>query len=240
LLDLIGNFWYNAYMAKGYLHSKESKKKISRALKGLKRSTETRAKQSLYARNRTPEHKKKLASATSKRMKGRIPWNKGLTGIMDGKKNPMYGTKISPQQRRKMVAGMKRKYPRGVNYGKKHSPEVIKKIKAARARQTGDKHPNWKGGISRKYDRYKGTEEWIAWRKEVYERDDYTCRKCSYKSGLDKPWQKLEPHHIIGVSDLIKHKMVQHIFNPDNGVTFCYRCHRRITGKQNYSNLSVI
>lgn len=57
--------------------------------------------------------------------------------------------------------------------------------------------------------------EYIQWRRDVYERDDYTCQRCEER-GL-----KINAHHIESYAK-----------NPDkrteitNGVTLCYDCHQ--------------
>lgn len=62
--------------------------------------------------------------------------------------------------------------------------------------------------------RLRRSSKWKAWRREVFERDDYTCQFCC-KHGIE-----LEPHHIIPVS---KNKKL--IFVVDNGITLCKKCH---------------
>lgn len=64
---------------KGRILSEEHKKKISKSGKGLKRSEETRKKMSIAStgKQHSDETKKKIGKAGV----GRIPWNKGKTGI---------------------------------------------------------------------------------------------------------------------------------------------------------------
>ena len=74
----------------------------------------------------------------------------------------------------------------------------------------GKYHWNWKGGV-RNCTRYK------EWRKQVFERDNYTCQICKRKN------TKLNAHHIekFSVNKLKR-------FDVNNGITLCEECHRRI------------
>jgi hypothetical protein len=56
---------------------------------------------------------------------------------------------------------------------------------------------------------YYKTSEWKAIRKEVLERDNYTCQECGSKSNL-------HVHHI---------KYLYHSKAPEDCITLCYKCH---------------
>lgn len=68
--------------------------------------------------------------------------------------------------------------------------------------------------------------EYINWRKDVYERDNYTCQCCgSNKSGT------LVSHHLNGY-----HWDKEHRTDMNNGITLCDKCHtefHRIYGNKN-------
>ena len=64
---------------------------------------------------------------------------------------------------------------------------------------------------------YRHSTEYKKWRSTVFRRDNYTCAICGKKGG------NLEAHHI---KTFAKHKDVR--FDPDNGVTLCRGCHRRV------------
>ena len=84
-----------------------------------------------------------------------------------------------------------------------------------RERLVGENSHLWKGG--------KTTEEKIArskaayrdWRKQVFERDGYTCQICGTS---DEP---IEAHHLKPVKDY-----PDLIYDVDNGLTLCYKCHK--------------
>lgn len=85
----------------------------------------------------------------------------------------------------------------------------------------GENNPSWLGGISSERDKVKQSEEYKKWRKDVYERDNYTCQCCGDKSG-----HNLEAHHILNFSD---HEELRYDIN--NGITLCKNCHNpRVKG----------
>lgn len=92
---------------------------------------------------------------------------------------------------------------------------------------TGENSPRWNHELteedrlhSRKYPEYE------RWRKEVYERDNYTCQKCQSKRGGD-----LVAHHINGY-----HWDKDSRIELDNGVTLCERCHLEFHGIYGYGD----
>jgi len=60
----------------------------------------------------------------------------------------------------------------------------------AMSKNTGERNPNWKGGIKSLSLIIRNLDEYAKWRKEVFERDSYTCQDC----GKDKSGH-LEVHH---------------------------------------------
>ncbi len=62
----------------------------------------------------------------------------------------------------------------------------------------------------RKSERYK------EWRRKVFQRDGYTCRKCGQTGGY------LNAHHI---KSFARYKKLR--FRVDNGITLCKECHNK-------------
>ena len=73
-----------------------------------------------------------------------------------------------------------------------------------------------------KMERLRHSKAWARWRAAVYRRDDYTCQLCHATKVY------IEPHHI-----LMKAKYPELVFNIDNGVTLCWKCHRYETDLHN-------
>ena len=66
-------------------------------------------------------------------------------------------------------------------------------------------------------DAGRKTSEYKAWRKAVFERDNYTCQICGKRGG------KLNAHHIERYR-----KCVERRTDLTNGITLCDVCHKKI------------
>lgn len=98
------------------------------------------------------------------------------------------------------------------------TPEHKANIAKARKNQvmaSGEKHWNWKGGITPINQKLRKSEQYDQWRDAVYKRDNYTCVECGAQGDLQ--------------ADHIK----QFAFYPElrfdvsNGRTLCIPCHKK-------------
>jgi len=80
----------------------------------------------------------------------------------------------------------------------------------------GSKNPNWRGGITAEYKRIRESAKYRNWRKQVFERDSYTCQECGDRTG-----HNLEVHHIKS-----RKEYPDLVFDLDNGITLCKKCHK--------------
>ena len=80
--------------------------------------------------------------------------------------------------------------------------------------QSGENHPNWKGGISGDRNRFMSTNEYKEWRTEVFRRDEYKCVCCGVNSNT------LEAHHILPYASNEDIRT-----DVSNGVTMCRKHH---------------
>lgn len=84
------------------------------------------------------------------------------------------------------------------------------------AAMRGENNPKWKGGITPANKKFRASEEYVNWRKSVFERDQFTCQFCGQVGG------SLHVDHIKPFA----------LF-PDlrtdlsNGRTLCVDCHRQ-------------
>ena len=105
--------------------------------------------------------------------------------------------------------------------------EARKKVSNSRM---GDKNPMWKGGISYLDRDPRYTFEYKEWRRNVFKRDNYTCKECGAKSSKGK-YTYLTAHHI---KEFGKHPKLRHDVN--NGITLCLQCHSQRTGHEMLKN----
>lgn len=87
-----------------------------------------------------------------------------------------------------------------------------------------EKNPSWRGGTLPLSGLLRRSPENQAWRKAIFERDNYTCQKCSVRGGY------LEAdHYPIAFSQLLQHSKdtmdFSAFWNTNNGRTLCRPCH---------------
>ena len=163
-------------------------------------------------------HGKKHSKEAKKKMKGRMPWNKGTKGIM--KSNPgsfEKGHKLSIESRKKLSETNKKQFLNGrkvTNKGQKLSKEHIQKIRKAHTGKIGEKASAWQGGKS--FEPYS-----VDWnetlKRSIRERDHYICQLCfQYGNAV---------HHI----DYNKQNC-----DPRNLITLCIKCNFKVNGRRNY------
>lgn len=119
-------------------------------------------------------------------------------------KKYLLGRKFSEEHRRKISLS---------NLGKKLSEETRKKLSIA---HSGEKSNFWKGGVTDINKRIKQGRDYKNWRKQVFERDNYTCQECSVRGG------EIHPHHIkpFALFPNLRFELL-------NGLTLCASCHRK-------------
>lgn len=90
-------------------------------------------------------------------------------------------------------------------------PEVVAKVLAAK-KITYD----LRGRRGKERDSFKKTKEYVAWRKSVFERDNYTCVFCK-KRGCEIQADHIKPYSIFPKLRL----------SLKNGRTLCKECHKK-------------
>lgn len=149
--------------------------------------------------------KDKIKYFTSESSKGNkyrlgIPsWNKGLKGMQIAWNK---GIKANPESIEKM-----RLKKIGVPSKRKGLPNL---------NQRGEKHWNWKGGITDQNRIIRNSAEYRNWRRQVFERDRFSCVECGYRSCKRKD---IRADHI---KPFCKYPELR--FEVTNGRTLCIPC----------------
>ena len=217
-------------------------------LKGYKQTKEHSLKNGLSHKGMIAWNKGKCWSEEtkhkiSKSKKGSPSWNKGLKGIMKPNKSSFKkGHKTwnagkhncySQEVLTKMSERLKGKpsWNKGVCCSEKHKLNLSLSHKGKFIKE---KHPNWKGGITKINLQIRNSFRYSEWRKEIFERDNYTCQKCRTNRG------PLNVHHIIEFNNILKEQNIKNIddalscnylWDLNNGITLCKRCHQQLHKK---------
>jgi 5-methylcytosine-specific restriction endonuclease McrA len=87
-----------------------------------------------------------------------------------------------------------------------------------------EKHPAWRGGLTKQHILERNSSKTDEWRKRVFERDRYVCQICKKPSVGN-----IVAHHILPFSTFPSER-----FNVDNGQTLCLDCHSLVhSGRPN-------
>ena len=93
---------------------------------------------------------------------------------------------------------------------------------------TGDKNPNWKGGVS-KSDR--GGLKYHWWRNSVKRRDNYICQMCGIDGKVPCPHCCIKPRlHSDHIKPWAKYPELR--YELDNGRTLCEKCHYSLLSRK--------
>ena len=134
-------------------------------------------------------------------------WNKGKT-----EKTDETIARLSEKMRQDFKSGKRKSWMKGMTgelsplYGTHHSEEHKEKISKS---HLGEKHWNWKGGITNKIHLLRNKMQYKIWRNKVLEQDNNKCQRC----GTDK---KLQCHH---KKDFTKFPELR--YDVKNGKTLC-------------------
>lgn len=139
-----------------------------------------------------------------KSLRGKIPWNKGLTKeispIVKKYSETLTGRKLSEEHRLKSAIGSRKTQFK-----------------------TGKNHPAWAGGVTGEIEKARKSLEYKLWRKAVFARDKWTCVSCGFKSCKKNSGQSdIEADHIKPFAFFPELR-----FAIDNGATLCVSCHRK-------------
>ena len=110
---------------------------------------------------------------------------------------------------------------------RKHTPETKLKMRLKKiGKYIGEKHWNWKGGITPINQKIRGSLEYKLWEDSVLNWDCNCCQKCG-----ENRINKLVAHHIRNFAQFPELR-----FAIDNGITFCRKCHNWFHRKHRKKN----
>ena len=79
----------------------------------------------------------------------------------------------------------------------------------------GAETSSWKN--AEYYQQKRKSIEYEEWRINIFERDEYKCKKCNSN-------KKIQAHHIKNFASLY-HEDDRILYDIENGITFCKKCH---------------
>jgi len=125
------------------------------------------------------------------------------------------GKRLPVETRKKMSKAKK-----GIR--QKNYDEMRKNAGFENANYSGEKHWNWKGGISTVTHVLRNCAKYQIWRNLVFLRDNFICQECGVKNG-DGKTICLNAHHIRKFSEY-----PELMFDVNNGITYCKECHKNL------------
>ncbi len=106
------------------------------------------------------------------------------------------------------------------------SAEHVEKMRNRITDQSGDKNPNWKGGVSSEAKRARSRSEYRDWKLAVLQRASFKCERCGVEQG--------SVCKCCGARTVLHaHHKVQFAVDPslryvvENGIALCNRCHHQ-------------
>jgi len=164
------------------------------------------------------KHKNQGIHPKSEFKKRHIPSEKTRRKISETLK----GRHLSEDTRKKLSKAIKGKHRSKETKRKISEAKKGKRASIATEFKKGERHPNWKGGITSKNTKLWRSKEYQLWQKAILEKNNYTCQICG-----DNTRGKLHAHHLWQ-----KSKFPELMFEIRNGITLCKKCHKKIHKKK--------
>lgn len=167
----------------------------------------------------TENHKQKISKAN----KGENNWNWGGTTSHKQKEAVRQAAKFKWEQ---MTPKEKQGWVSKISQSRRGCSPSLETRKKISLTLTGE--TVFLGFKARFRTRLVETSNYKNWRKEIFKRDNYTCRKC-YISGCYLEAHHIKPLRIIlkeyNINTIEKAKHCKELWNIDNGLTLCTNCH---------------
>lgn len=122
---------------------------------------------------------------------------------------------------------------------KKERKYLPKKDKSEYLTRRGDRHPNWKGGVTSINMKLRNSKKYSEWRESVFRRDGYKCvtcnDMCSKNHRVTLHADHIKPFAVIlqeirkecNGNQLYDNAIIHEpLWAIDNGRTLCQKCHK--------------
>lgn len=100
----------------------------------------------------------------------------------------------------------------------------------------GEKSYRWRGGITPLHKAIRDLFEYKTWIYEVFEQDNYTCQECGQHGVYLHAHHIKEFHKILeenNITTLKEAENCKELWDINNGITLCKRCHYKKHRKNN-------
>ena len=183
--------------------------------------------------------------------KGHTTWNEGIPRRQTTKdkiseankgKQPRLGAKLSKETREKISKAHKGTGKKFKKYCEVCGKEFYVVESRLRRRfcsricagKIKKEQSNWKGGITLLRHSIRTNFKSRQWRSDVFTRDNFTCQECGQIGG------RLNAHHRKSFSSILQYYEIttleealecEELWNINNGITLCKKCHKKLHKK---------
>lgn len=168
------------------------------------------------------------------RGKGRIGYRHSAETIRKIRESNL-GLKRSEETKRRVSEAVTRN-PLRYWLGKKMPESMVERMSRSHKGipqpwNRGDKHSNWKGGVTPLILQIRHCFKYVQWRTDVFTRDDFTCVECGTRGGelhadhYPRPFASIfYDNKIASIDQALE---CEDFWRTDNGRTLCAKCHRQ-------------
>ncbi len=141
------------------------------------------------------------------------------------------GKIFSEKHRRNLSESQKGHIPWNKGKTNVYSEKIVIRMSESQKGKYGKKNNNWKGGLTPLKKSIRHLFKYRQWRSDVFTRDEFTCQQCGQLGG------KLNAHHIKSFNLILQYYEIttlkqalecEEIWNINNGITLCKKCHQNL------------
>jgi len=153
--------------------------------------------------------------------------------LRDNKGRFIKGSHVKTEFKKDMIP-----WNKGIPYSEEVKLKISKKNKGRICPRGVNSH-TWRGGISPLYERIRKHPLYKEWRLMIFGRDNFTCQYCGKRGTY------LHCHHKKSFSSILQYYEIitleevlecEELWNINNGVTLCKKCHKELHKKLKMEN----